>query len=247
MESNKFDHSIKEKLEGRNLQPSNKGWEQLSGRLEKEDKKQTFKAAWWLGIAASVVGILFVAFQFYKTEVVSPIIVDVPTEISNKETIQAVVDTKETPKEAVKEIQLKESLIKPTLEEIKSTQVKESPVVVVGTNTAVNPKEIIKPVEIVKEVLSFEEQKIQDVVATVQGLRDQSLVVTDAVIDDLLQKAQKQIRVNRMYNASTSVVDANSLLQEVEAELDQSFRSKVFEAIKASYGTVKTAVAQRND
>ena len=43
------------------------------------------------------------------------------------------------------------------------------------------------------------------------------------------------------------MVDAEALLENVEAELDQSFRNKVFEAIKSSYNSVKTAVAQRND
>ncbi len=50
MESNKFDNSIKDKLESRSLQPSNNAWAKLSERLEKEDKKQNNKAIWWLGI-----------------------------------------------------------------------------------------------------------------------------------------------------------------------------------------------------
>jgi len=40
---------------------------------------------------------------------------------------------------------------------------------------------------------------------------------------------------------------ANALLESVEQELDQSFRSKVLEAIKTSYNSVKTAIATRNE
>ena len=42
-------------------------------------------------------------------------------------------------------------------------------------------------------------------------------------------------------------VDANALLQDVESDLQQSFRNKIFEALKNSYETIKTAVAERNN
>ncbi len=80
-----------------------------------------------------------------------------------------------------------------------------------------------------------------------EKLKSKNQEVTDEVIDALLLEAQKEIRFNKSYNNSTGIVDANMLLQEVETDLDQSFRSKVFDAIKASFGTVKTVVAQRNN
>ena len=83
--------------------------------------------------------------------------------------------------------------------------------------------------------------------AQVKNLKDKNQEVSDAAIDALLLQAQKEIRFEKLYNKTIGVVDANLLLEEVENDLDQSFRSKVFEAIKASYGTVKTAVAQRNN
>ena len=50
-----------------------------------------------------------------------------------------------------------------------------------------------------------------------------------------------------MYNEKTGVVDARLLLENVEADLEKSFRDKVFEALKSNFNFVKTAVAQRND
>jgi len=79
-------------------------------------------------------------------------------------------------------------------------------------------------------------------------MKAKNIDVTDADIDVLLKEAQKEIIRNRIYNKTTSVVDANALFQDVEAELNQSsFRNKVFEALKSSYNSVKTAVAHRND
>ncbi|WP_308990692.1 hypothetical protein QLS71_004340 [Mariniflexile litorale] len=248
MESNKFDNSIKNKLEGRSLQPSNDAWTKLSERLEKGDNKQSKKAVWWVGIAASIVGVLFVAFQFFNTEEVKPVIVSTPTVIDQKENTQVAVEEVDKLKNVLREEKPIEETEKQPLKDNPTIQANNNSVVV--TKVLVVPKEkssIVTPTIVLQEKLTFEERKIQDVVATVQGLKDKNLEVTDAVIDDLLQKAQKEIRLNKMYNTNTGIVDANILLQEVEADLDQSFRSKVFEAIQASYNSVKTAVAQRND
>lgn len=247
MESNKFDNSIKDKLESRSLQPSNNAWAKLSERLEKEDKKQNNKAIWWLGIAASVVGVLFVAFQFFNTEEVKPVIVDSPRVIQKNENIQIAVDEVKVSKGIEKEIQINEKVEKLPLEHDSSIQINENPVTIIKDNNLIKKEEVLQPVKVAQESLTFEAQKIQEVVTKVQLLKDSNQEVSDAVIDALLLEAQQEIRLKQLYNETSGVVDANMLLQDVENDLDQSFRSKVFEAIKASYNSVKTAVAQRND
>jgi hypothetical protein len=247
MELNKFDNSIKDKLDARSLQPSNNAWAKLSERLEKEDKKQNNKTLWWLGIAASIVGVLFVAFQFFNTEEVKPVIVDSPRIIQKNENTQVAVDEVKVSKGAEKEIQINEKIEKLPLEQDSTIQMNENPVVVTEYKALIKKEEVLQPVKAVQESLTFEAQKIQDVVAKVQLLKDNNQEVSDAVIDALLLEAQQEIRLKQIRNETTGVVDANMLLQDVENDLDQSFRSKVFEAIKASYNSVKTAVAQRND
>ena len=71
--------------------------------------------------------------------------------------------------------------------------------------------------------------------------------VTDAEIEDLLKQAERDILRDRIYNETTRTVDADALLQDVEDDLEQSFRSKVFEGLKSSFKTVKTAVADRKN
>lgn len=240
MEPNKFENNIKEKLEARRLQPSNDVWAQLSEHFEQKKEKQSNKAYWWLGIAASLVGLFFVAFQFLGTEVVEPVIVDRPKVIQQKENTQVAVETVEASNEVLKE----EISIKPIGKQV----VKDNSVAFAEEKA--EPKEtskIVTPTATIQEKLTFEEQKIQDVVAKVHELKNQNQEVTDAFIDALLLDAQKEIRLKKMYDSNTGIVDANMLLQEVEADLDQSFRSKVFDAIKASYNSLKTAVAQRNN
>jgi len=71
--------------------------------------------------------------------------------------------------------------------------------------------------------------------------------VSDAEINTLLDQAQKEISLHRLYNETTKKVDANALLEDVEADLEQSFRNRAFKAIKSGYKYVKTAVAERNN
>ena len=62
-----------------------------------------------------------------------------------------------------------------------------------------------------------------------------------------MKDAEKAIFKEKIKNTNTQTFDADALLQDVEADLQQSFRAKVFEALKSSYETVKTAVAERNN
>ena len=252
MVPNKFEDIIKDKLENRRLKPSADAWDKLSERLDNEDKMKNNTSFWWLGIAASIIGVLFVVSQFLnKAEVVEPVIVDSPEKIENieiepllsSEKEEASVEVKTNEVSAYKKILKQKSVI---ITEMNTDKHKNA---VATHETKKEEKDIKsnKSVAVLKEELSFEEQKIKDVVAKVKALKNDNVAVTDDDIDALLLEAQKEIRLNNIINETTGVVDANALLQDVEADLDKSFRNKVFEAIKSSYNSVKTAVAQRNN
>lgn len=250
----KFEENIKDKLEKRTLQSSADAWNKLSQRLETQEKKKQIKPIWWLGFAASIVGILFVATQFFNnetTEIITPKIVETPKVIKQEKSSQIAVDNIEIIKEVSnendlnKELEANQIIKKSTI--IESNLNNDAVVVALEKSISKEKPEITEPINIIQENLTFEEQKIQDVVAQVQALKENNTTVTDEDINALLEQAQKEIRLQQLYNENTGVVDANLLLQDVESDLEQSFRNKVFEAIKASYGTVKTAVAQRNN
>ncbi|XCF05162.1 hypothetical protein ABI125_10545 [Tamlana crocina] len=242
----KYEEELKNKLEKRSLQPSKQAWEKLSNRLDNEQKPNNNKLYWWLGVAASIVGVAFVATPFFSTnstiEKEQKIVTTPKTEQNdilpnnNIEDVKMVDTQKPEPKPMKTQPAEKTTTITP---DFNNTQTE-----IVSVPEKSNTKVLDKPS--INSSLTFEEQKIQDVVAQVHELK-QTQEVTDADIDALLKIAEREIKLNRIIDKNTGVVDANALLQGVEAELDQSFRTKVFEAIKASYNTVKTAVAQRND
>ena len=252
----KFEENIKGKLDKRTLKPSDEAWNKLSMRLDGQEKKGSNRSVWWIGLAASIVGVLFVVSQFLNdkpTQDILPQVVDTPEVetlieqarktpivggdiIRNKE-----VEDIKTPKKL--EFKKPKSAVAITSEVI----VTEDKVVVQKNIIPELKMEINKSIAIESKKLTFEEETIQDVVAKIQKLQGRDKEVTDEAIDALLLQAQKEIALKKLYNVSPRVVDANLLLQDVEADLDQSFRTKVFETLKASYNTVKTAVAQRNN
>lgn len=250
MAPNKFEENIKDKLDNRRLQPSSDAWSKLSDRLDDQEKKQKGFPFWWLGIAASIIGVLLVATQFYKREIIekTPKIVVTPevikqqesTQFNLKESNDILIDHDETKVTEVKQPLKRTAILKEQLLVEEAVTINQKALPELNKETKIPEQGIIKE-------LTLEDQKIQDVVAQVQKLQELNTEVTDATIDALLQEAQKEIRLKNMFNETAGVVDANALLQGVEDDLEQSFRGKVFQALKENYITVKTAVAQRNN
>lgn len=250
----KFEENIKEKLDKRTLQPSSEAWNKLSGRLESSDSKPTSKVYWWLGIAASIVGILLITNQFFNnqpTQIITPEIVNTPEVIeegSNDAIINKDIE-KVIPNvnESIANIEVRETpLLKLYNLDVESSN-KEEEVIAQTNQPPIRALEKDIPTDTILKRLTFEEQKIQDVVAQIDLLKQENKEITDAAIDALLFEAQKEITLDKLINKETGMVDADLLLQDVEAEVDQSFRSKVFEALQRSYNSVKTAVANRNE
>lgn len=235
MAPNKFEQHIKDKLTNRTLQPSPNAWNRLSKRLDTQTETHKNKSYWWAGLAASIVGVLLVTTLFNKVPDIEsdPIIVNNPQPI--KEVLPENVETKDLSKDK------KPNIIDQKINKQEVLVVKNSNTQAIELN-----KETVKSEKVAAIELTFEEQKIQDVVAQIQVLKDKNNKVTDVEIDALLLEAQKEINQNKLYS-NKGLVDARLLLEDVEADIDQSFRSKVFETLKEGLGTVKSAVANRNN
>lgn len=240
MAPSNWDNHIKESLEKRQLQPSQDAWSKLQSRLESEEKKKKRTVFWWIGMAASIVGIVFISTLFFnKNEQTVNKIVDAPKANVEKiqdikpvianETVVSRDEIIETPKpETEKQIQI-----------INVSKASKEKIAVVETNKI--------PLEKVDGINDLENQKLKEVVAQIQELKNTNDVVTEDEIDALLKEAEKAIFKEKLKVTNTQTVDADALLQDVEADLQQSFRDRVFEALKTSYETVKTAVAERNN
>lgn len=238
MAPNKIDQQLKERLELRELQPSRQAWEKLSAQLDAHQKNKKRVFFQWLSVAALLivalsVGGAFIFKNMQPTEM--PVIVDAPAEnvtptseiISGAETeiVDTVSPSAFNEKDVTQGLPFEEK--HPITPKAKTIQIAEN---------------IEKSTKLLQ---SFEDQKVDEVVAAIAEIQNQNNEVTAQEIELLLKEAQRDILLNKIYNEQTKKVDATALLAQVEGELNNSFRDKVFDALKSSFITVKTAVADR--
>ncbi|WP_418512819.1 hypothetical protein [Corallibacter sp.] len=263
----KFEEELKAKLEQRTIEPSSDAWESLAHKLDNQESNQNKKVFWWIGIAASVVGVLLVTTMFFnkpenqEVKVIDVNNVDVEAKSNGKYSIALeeneteiieevpIANKKNTdivftaPKKGTQQKEKNSQLdkqrntisqqVQKRIANVNVTEIEET------TTIKTNPETSLTP-----EALS-----VQEVVAQIQELKEEKNHVTDAEIDKLLEDAEKKIKKRKhdYYIKKTNKVDATALLQDVEEGIEQSFRDKVFEALKTGYDKVKTAVAERND
>ncbi len=230
MEHDSLYTTVREKLENRKIVPSDNAWNALQAKLDAGNMPKKRKVfPYW--IAASIV-ILLVSGVYLS---------NLNTENTNTPVVEA---TKENNIPEKQEPFHKESIIV-----VQENTEKETPAVK-KERRPVTQKAVVAhhtPEDTEKKARSFEDQKVDEVVAQIQKLQ-QEKAVTEAEIDALLAAAQKAIRSkHKLTTTTTGKIDAMALLEGVEEELDQSFKERVFEALKENFFKVTTAVAERNN
>ena len=240
--------------------PSESTWHKLSNQLDEEEGKSNRIKFWWLGIAASLVGILLVTISFLTKDdnlIIAPTLVETPDEEIIKEEV-GISDTNQLL--STEDITAKE-------ESGLSIQTENNEAIF--TSTKKNSKPNLDKINPINQYLVAESGNIND--ETVPGHKDakdiiarnlnsdleleitltdntqKKSLVTDSEIEVLLENARKELDFSKIEIENTETVDAAALLNDVETDLEESFRDKVFKTIISSYKTVKTAVAERND
>lgn len=235
MEPNNFEKDFREKLNQRKIEPSDKAWDRLDAMLSiAEEKKQPKNKKRWMYIAASIVGFLLVGTFFFNQK-------------------KSVV---ETPKNnvVIKENLQKDTVVKPDLDIINPVKTE----VVVSEKTAnqnlvkeeknlnVKPNKILKTKsnQIAESSIIIKNNQEK------QSVNNQSLAVETSkkeTVDQLLQSAEKTVVAENLAKPKSKVkINANDLLNQVDGELELSFREKMITKVNKNYQTVKVALANRN-
>ncbi|PNQ73903.1 hypothetical protein C1T31_06145 [Hanstruepera neustonica] len=256
----KLENNIKETLEKRTITPSSKSWESLSNRLDSHENKKNNNIIWYLGVAASIVGILFLMNGLFFNPTIpienTPNVVN-SDELDSKNTVDiAVGESDENLQEQQKAVGVEnfKSAIESNGELVSqhtaTSNRQQDPAVSVKSNQTINQNNKVaalkndhkKPINDI-ESNGLEEEAIEGRMAINDQQDIIDATILDSEIETLLSEAQLQIDAESVKRS----VDANSLLQDVEDDLEQSFRDKVFETIKTNFKKVKTAVADRNN
>jgi hypothetical protein len=257
----KFEEQLRDELEKRTLSPSSEGWSQLSDRLDVDEKKSKNPLFWWLSIAAGLIIMIAVSVQFFNNDdaqEVMPQVVEEQLKGSQLENNNENFNTEDAIELVVEEETLKDEKDSTPITDNaqiidykKVTYKKSEPKLQLTENSGSTTKTNTANREnVLKEAVSIitDESMMKEVVAlTLNELGSEETSVTDREIDSLLKVASKELFKDKLQKDSSKTVDVDALLLSVEEDMGQSFRSKVFNALKESYKTVKTKVVERNN
>jgi len=258
MEPNKFEKHIKKQMQDREIRPSADAWERISTQLETSDGRKNKKFLWY-AVAASFTGLLVISILFFQSTD-NGLDGDVEIVDTNKEEfnnarndlqpekeneIQKPLNIDETDILAKEEHSNQEA--NPDKKEggRQSLKTLNDQTAIVAATQEVNNEEVK-----IKDLFRNSEEridlKVAEVLAQVDLLEQNKESLTDAEVDSLLYEAQRQLLTEKIFDKNASV-DAIALLNQVEGELDQSFRDQIFEKLKSGFLKVRTAVADRNN
>lgn len=256
----KFEEQLKEKLEERRLLPSSESWSELAKRLDEDQKKSRSPLYWWLSIAAGLLIMITIATQTFKSNEAEGIEQDVVEETVDEDRIEPKTKTSQdrlaterlTENNQVEDETKNLSEQKPQV--LKYAGVLEDIPKAKNQVADMTNKDEKASISSTTNTLNDELVMATDARMTAKAVVDadedsepQNTSVTDAEIDALLQLATQELLNDKLTKDTKRTVDANALLESVQEDMGTSFRSRVFEALKDSYETVKTAVVQRNN
>ena len=235
--NNNIDNQFREKLNSREIKPSEMAWDRLDAMLTVadsnnavEEKKKPKRGFGWMYIAASFIGFILIATVFLsQTE-----------ELVDIEKAPIVNETIVVPSE---EQIIKTETITPKVEqtiaktEDKSSNKKESIII----QKTINQNQ---PVVLPQNEVAVHHQQTTDNQQLITEAPQQKSNYAD--VDELLAAVKKNKKDKLFQDKATVRVNSNDLLSQVDGELELSFRQKVIKSVKKNYQEVKVALSTRN-
>ena len=239
MEPNKFDYSIKEKMEARSIAPSADSWDRLDVMLDTAEvatrKKRSHS---WIYIAAGLIAFLFLATVFnmkFDTHLIQkniPVVVN-----QNNSTVrqkEELVRKEEVFSEkVVNQNSQGKQVVATNLKSKKATSSKESPVLVAVDPRSSKDKENTINSPVTKDIATVTSNKYisaAELLAIVTNVKSEKIVIERAT--DFPKQNYK--------------VNPNTLLTSAETELNQTFRETAINKLSKNFNSIKTVLVNRN-
>ncbi|MBW1656994.1 hypothetical protein [Flavobacterium quisquiliarum] len=229
MEPNNFEKDFREKLNERRIEPSNKAWDRLDAMLSVQEEKKTKKNRKWLYIAASFIGFLLIGTLFFnqnKNVVETPRTIVVEKEVEKESVTEPVLDIEDSVKT---EVAVSEETSKEALNTVKKAN---HPI---SNKTSKNESNQIAESSIIIE--NNQSTINQTVIPEIPKKEN---------VDQLLQTAEEKVLAQNGAKKAKVKINAADLLNQVDGELELSFREKVITKVNKNLQEVKVALSNRN-
>lgn len=238
MEPNNTDKQFREKLNSREITPSENSWDRLDAMLTVAEKPK--KSYRWMYFAASFLGFILIATVFLnQTEEV----IDVP---SQKVVIeQNEVESRANQLEKILESELHNNPVQQVVTSEKSvTKQKQEANSIRSTRTQQHERHVTEVA-----VVSNNKTVTPSIVTREQSSNLRSNQKAEIKVDANALLASVDTRKTNQKNEENTIVvkvNSNDLLSQVDDELELSFRERMLQSVNKKFREVKVAVANRN-
>ena len=240
MAPNKFEKKAKDVLERRTIAPSQDAWTQLNNKLEQSDKKRKL-SVWWIGVAATLVGVMLAITLFNKEEVMPENTIvnqekdqkskEQPTVIKNKIEDKVEENFENTP-------------LVNTNDEVETSKLKTETPKTLVTNKKKQTQQYLTTVSPKNKEKSNAQLIHQMPENTVAEVSEEQINLDEA--NQLLENAMNQFSADDYKNV-TEKINANDLLEEAEMTSEKSLKHRLFHVVKSGYETVKSTVVSSDN
>ena len=259
MEPNNIENQIREKLNSREIKPTEMAWDRLDAMLTVAEEKKSKKGFSWLFIAACFLGMVTLGTIIYQLNT-NEITID--NEVVNQEKNTKINDNTNDKIQNSKIIEQKNQVesnlsIEKNQEIIQSNNniklaTRNSQIVnknsIISQKTITIQKESLNQKPNLNKEIQFKnsenivqlnsptiiDTKTKIIVSNAESVSSEKLL---AEVD----KARKSVKQTKV------VVNASSLLSQVNGEINKDYRETNFQKLKRKFETVKVAVANRNN
>jgi len=226
MEPNKIDNQIRQKLNGRAIQPTAQAWDRLDAMLAHSEAKKVKKNQNWIFVAASIVLLSGLGYFLFNANDTTEINNSVPVVTTSNEEI----DTIETNK--TNEISVKKEQPVLVQNEIHDSKKQSKFIKTVGTNELIKEKNIIEenPTLILQQPSTITYKYVSP-----ENLLAEAQTAAKSTPSDKKTIVKPRIKV-----------DAASLLTSVEKELDDTHKESTLDKLSKKIQDAKSALVNRN-
>ena len=227
MEQNKLENEFRKKLNQREITPSENSWDRLDAMLTVAEDKKPIRSYGWIYIAASIVSFAFLGTFFFTQNTQN-------TRIESNEVVIENNQKAEPIQNGITIVPLNpksESTV--VVSEVKKVNRNSRDANLIITNQVVQNSNSDSLILILEKKLT--NQKTEQLASS---------STSDIIVEKMLAEVQP---ISKEENSKFKIkVNPNTLLTQVDGELELSFREKVIHKINKNYQTVKVALAKRN-
>ena len=222
MAPNKIDNQIKEKLNGREIQPSAPAWDRLDAMLTVAETQQTKRNFTWLYIAASF--LLFFGLGFFLLNTNENVVIENTIPVVTNEVTNEKMEENQTQTEKVFE-KFEENDVVKNAEKRSQNQ----------ATSIVMKEEILLP------IIHYPSPITQHPTPN-----NYKYVSPENLLAEVEMKEKAITSDENIAHKPKIKIDANSLLTSVESELNETHKETTLEKLSRKFQNAKSALANRN-